>query len=81
MFMREFFSKIFTLLIFIVAVGFFYAALTVTYSTVFFNLVLLIISIFVLLIACGRVDKSMGLGKYAEPNKRKHGDDNAENTM
>ena len=71
MFMRELFSKIFTLLIFIAAVGFFYAALTVTYSTVFFNLVLIIISIFVLLQGCARVDKALGLGNNTKSDESK----------
>jgi hypothetical protein len=78
MFMREFFSKIFTLIIFIAAMALFYAALTVNYSNAFFNLILIIISIFVLLIGCGRVDKAMGLGKYAEEDNNNH---DAENTM
>lgn len=80
MFMREFFSKIFTLIIFIAAMALFYAALTVNYSTVFFNLILIIVSIFVLLIGCGRVDKAMGLGKYAEEDNNDINHD-AENTM
>ena len=79
--MREFFFKIFTLMLFIIAVGFFYAALTVTYTTVFFNLVLIIISIFVLLQACGRVDKALGLGKYAKTKHARENEHNADDTM
>ena len=65
MFMRDFFYKTFTLSLFILAIGLFYNAIVASYFTVFINLVLIIISIFVLLQACGRVDKALGLGKYA----------------
>ena len=63
--MRDFFYKTFTLALFIFAIGLFYNAIVASYFTVFINLVLIIISIFVLLQACGRVDKALGLGKYA----------------
>jgi hypothetical protein len=68
-------------MLFILAVGFFFAALTVTYTTVFFNLVLIIISIFVLLQACGRVDKALGLGKYAKVKHVHTCETNANDTM
>lgn len=69
MFMKDFFTDLITLLFFIVAVGLFYAAVTVTYPTVFINLVLVIISIFVLLQGCERLDKAYELGEYADDNK------------
>ena len=62
--MKDFFYKTFTLMLFILSVGLFYTALCASYSTVFINLVLIIMSIFVLLQACGRVDKALHLGKY-----------------
>ena len=67
--MKDFFTDLITLLFFIVAVGLFYAAVTVTYPTVFINLVLVIISIFVLLQGCERLDKAYELGEYADDNK------------
>ena len=66
MFMREFFTGLITLLFFAVALGLFCAAVTVEYPTVFINLVLVIISIFVLLQGCERLDKAYNLGPYKE---------------
>ena len=69
MFMKDFFTDLITLLFFIVALGLFYTAVTATYSTVFINLVLVIISIFVLLQGCERLDKAYELGEYADDKK------------
>ena len=66
MFMREFFTGLITLLFFAVALGLFCVAVTVAYPTVFINLVLVIISIFVLLQGCERLDKAYNLGPYKE---------------
>ena len=66
MFMKEFFTGLITLLFFAVALGLFCAAVTVVYPTVFINLVLVIISIFVLLQGCERLDKAYNLGPYKE---------------
>ena len=69
MFMKDFFNDLFTLLFFVVASTLFYAAITVAYNTIFFNLILIVFSIFVLLQGCERVDRANGLGKYAEDEK------------
>ena len=69
MFMREFFTGLITLLFFAVALGLFCAAVSVVYPTVFINLVLVIISIFVLLQGCERLDKAYNLGPYKEEEK------------
>lgn len=66
MFMKEFFTDLITLLFFAVALGLFCIAVTVVYPTVFINLVLIIISIFVLLQGCERLDKAYNLGPYKE---------------
>ena len=66
MFMKEFFTDLITLLFFAVALGLFCVAVTVAYPTVFINLVLVIISIFVLLQGCERLDKAYNLGPYKE---------------
>ena len=70
--MREFFTGLITLLFFAVALGLFCAAVTVVYPTVFINLVLVIISIFVLLQGCERLDKAYNLGPYKE-EEQNHG--------
>ena len=67
--MKDFFTSLITLILFIVALGLFYAALTVSYPSVFINLVLIIISIFVLLQGCERIDKAYELGDYANDNE------------
>ena len=66
MFMRDFFNDLLTLLFFVVAITLFYAAITVAYNTIFFNLILIVFSIFVLLQGCERLDKAYNLGPYKE---------------
>ena len=73
--MKDFFTSLITLILFVVALGLFYAALTVTYPSVFINLVLIIISIFVLLQGCERIDKAYELGDYADENKEKNNEE------
>jgi hypothetical protein len=75
MIMKDFFTSLITLILFVVALGLFYAALTVTYPSVFINLVLIIISIFVLLQGCERIDKAYELGEYADDNKKKNNEE------
>jgi hypothetical protein len=73
--MKEFFTDLITLLFFIVALGLFWAAVTVAYSTVFINLVLVIISIFVLLQGCERLDKAYHLGEYNDEEEKQNYDE------
>ena len=73
--MREFFTDLITLLFFIVTLGLFWAAVTVAYSTVFINLVLVIISIFVLLQGCERLDKAYHLGEYNDEEEKQNHDE------
>lgn len=73
--MKEFFTDLITLLFFIVALGLFWAAVTVAYSTVFINLVLVIISIFVLLQGCERLDKAYHLGEYNDEEEKQNHDE------
>ena len=80
--MKDFITSLITLIFFIMAVGLFYAAITVTYPSVFINLVLVIISIFVLLQGCERLDKAYELGEYAEDeDAEKHQHHNHNNKM
>ena len=79
MFMKDFFNDLFTLLFFVVALTLFYAAITVAYNTIFFNLILIVFSIFVLLQGCERVDRANGLGKYAEDEKESEEQDSNNN--
>ena len=76
MFMREFFTDLITLLFFAVALGLFFAAVTVVYPSVFINLVLVIISIFVLLQGCERLDKAYNLGPYKEEKNEEEKEQN-----
>jgi uncharacterized membrane protein YfhO len=73
--MREFFTDLITLLFFAVALGLFWAAVTVVYPTVFINLVLVIISIFVLLQGCERLDKAYNLGPYKKEEEEQNHDE------
>ena len=75
MFMREFFTDLITLLFFAVALGLFFAAVTVVYPSVFINLVLVIISIFVLLQGCERLDKAYNLGPYKKEEEEQNHDE------
>ena len=79
MFMRDFFNDLLTLLFFVVAITLFYAAITVAYNTIFFNLILIVVSIFVLLQGCERIDRANGLGKYAEDEKESEEQDSDNN--
>ena len=80
MFMREFFTGLITLLFFAVALGLFCAAVTVVYPTVFINLVLVIISIFVLLQGSERLDKAYHLGPYKEEKDEEEKEQNYDET-
>lgn len=77
--MRDFFNDLLTLLFFVAAIALFYAAITVAYNTIFFNLILIVFSIFVLLQGCERVDRANGLGKYAEDEKESEEQDSNNN--
>ena len=77
--MKDFFNDLLTLLFFVVAVSLFYAAITVAYNTIFFNLILIVFSIFVLLQGCERIDRANGLGKYAEDEKESEEQDSDNN--
>ena len=79
MFMKDFFNNLFTLLFFVVAITLFYAAITVAYNTIFFNLILIVFSIFVLLQGCERIDRANGLGKYADDEKESEEQDSNNN--
>lgn len=72
--MKEFFTGLITLLFFAVALGLFCTAVTVVYPTVFINLVLVIISIFVLLQGCERLDKAYNLGPYKDEEEKEEED-------
>ena len=76
MFMKEFFTDLITLLFFAVALGLFCIAVTVVYPSVFINLVLVIISIFVLLQGCERLDKAYNLGPYKEEKNEEEKEQN-----
>lgn len=68
--MRNFLTKLLTLLLFILSAGCLYLAVTACFPNFFVNIVLFVIAIFVLLQACGNIDKENGYGKYARPEGR-----------
>lgn len=63
--MKEFFNKTLTLLLFLLSAGLFYLTFTYVFISSFINIALFIIAIFVLLEACGNIDKANGYGKYS----------------
>lgn len=69
--MKNFAYKLFTLFVFLAALGCFYAAVAVTYPTAMINIVLVIISIFILVQGAARVDKTHGLGKYSKDKDKR----------
>ena len=77
--MRDFFNDLLTLLFFVSVIYLFYLVITVAYNTIFFNLILIVFSIFVLLQGCERVDRANGLGKYAEDEKESEEQDSNNN--
>lgn len=63
--MKNFGYKLITLFVFLAAIGCFYAAIAVTYPIAIINIVLVIVSLFILVQGAARVDKTHGLGKYS----------------
>lgn len=43
----------------------FYFAITMSFTSSFINIALLITGIFILIQCCGRIDESLGFGKYS----------------
>ena len=67
--MKEFFSSVLSMLMFIVAVCLFYAAATITFYSSVVNIIVFIVAVFVLLQGAGNIDKTHKFGKYAvEPD-------------
>jgi fatty acid desaturase len=73
--MKQFFLRLLTLSLFILAVGLFYLAVTFPFSNLLVNVILLVVALFVTVQACGNVDKLLCYGKYKNRN-----DNNNKNT-
>ena len=69
--MKNFAYKLITLFVFLAAIGCFYAAIAVTYPTAMINIILVVVSLFILVQGAARVDKTHGLGKYSK-DKNNH---------
>ena len=63
---RKILYQLTTIATFILAAAAMHAALNITMPSTLINISLLIISLFLTLQACSRLDKSLGLGKYSQ---------------
>lgn len=63
--MKDFFSSVLSMLMFIVTICLFYISATVTFASSMVNIIIFVIAIFVLLQGCGNIDKTHKFGKYA----------------
>lgn len=68
--MIKFLNNFFTLLLFLLAIGLFYCGVTIPFSTALINFLLIFTSIYTLLNACGRADKALGLGRWADKDDK-----------
>lgn len=64
--MKIILNKLLTLFLFLLALGCFYIAITMTFVTSFINLALFFVAIFFLIQACGMFDKIQGYGQYSD---------------
>lgn len=69
--MKTFFNKILTLLFFILSLGCFYIFQNVAFHTTFINIIFLVVGLFFLFQACGKIDEIYGYGKYNKDNQSK----------
>ena len=67
--MKQFFTKLFTLFLFLLACYCFYVATVVVFANSFVNIALFVVAIFVLIQACGNLDKNLGYGKWNTDKK------------
>jgi multisubunit Na+/H+ antiporter MnhC subunit len=58
-------SQFIVLVLFILTALGFYLAIKVVFFSSFINIMLIIISIFILIVACGEMDRIHGFGKYS----------------
>lgn len=63
--MREFLQKVLSMILFVVSIVLFHIAATTTFTMSVMNVIIFVVAIFVLLQACGNVDKTHKFGKYA----------------
>lgn len=63
--LKQLFSQFIVLVLFILTALGFYLAIKVAFFSSFINIMLIIISIFILIVACGEMDRIHGFGKYS----------------
>lgn len=68
MFMKHFFNTLFTWLLIILSCCLFYVAVTFPFSFGLANIVVFVTACFVLVQACGLIDREQGFGKHNKDN-------------
>ena len=63
--LKQLLSQFIVLVLFILTALGFYLAIKVAFFSSFINIMLIIISIFILIVACGEMDRIHGFGKYS----------------
>ena len=63
--LKQLLSQFIVLVLFILTALGFYLAIKVAFFSSFINIKLIIISIFILIVACGEMDRIHGFGKYS----------------
>lgn len=63
--MKKLLLQIWVLVLFIIAVGFFYMAVEMVFITSFVNVVFILVASFFFIIACGKMDQVHGFGRYS----------------
>ena len=62
--MKQFLNQLLTFAMFILSIALFYMAVTMTFSSSFINILIFFSALFVLIQACGLIDKAHHFGKY-----------------
>ena len=70
--MKNFFNELSALIIFLLAIFFFYLSFTIDIISPMVNVFVFIIAIFVLIKSCDRLDKELGIGEYKDDNKKEN---------
>jgi multisubunit Na+/H+ antiporter MnhC subunit len=63
--LKQLISQFIVLVLFILAALGFYLAVKVAFFSSFINIMLIFIAIFILIVACGEMDRIHGFGKYS----------------
>ena len=66
--MKNFLNELFTLSLFMLAIFLGYLSFIITTPSLIVNVFLFIVAIFVLIKACDKLDKELGIGEYKDHN-------------